>query len=131
METTKSMSANPVRQHHTDGEKSKDDRKNEPGVKGVMGAIGKPFQKMRRRLTVTGSSGNSENIDGRSESKDFDEEGAADTTSDRRTARKAHKQKMGQPVARCAVTDYTGVSKKKRACSLQSSQEEPGRTHHG
>jgi serine/threonine protein phosphatase PrpC len=32
-----------------------------------MGAIGKPFQKMRRRLTVTGSSGSAENIDGVSE----------------------------------------------------------------
>jgi serine/threonine protein phosphatase PrpC len=82
-----------------------------------MGAIGKPFQKMRRRLTVTGSSGNSENIDGRSDSKDFDQVEAATTeaTSDRRAATKPHKQKMGQPVARCAVTDYTGVSKKGHA----------------
>ena len=32
-----------------------------------MGAIGKPFMKMRRRLTVTGSSGASENIDGLSD----------------------------------------------------------------
>jgi hypothetical protein len=37
METSKSMSANPVRQH-ADGEKSKDDRKSEPGVKGVVSA---------------------------------------------------------------------------------------------
>ena len=77
-----------------------------------MGAIGKPFQKMRRRLTVTGSSGSSTNIDGRSDSKDFDAE-EADANSAR-----GKKKKQPQPVnsaLRCAVTDYSGVSKKGHA----------------
>lgn len=83
-----------------------------------MGAIGKPFQKMRRRLTVTGSSGNAENVDGRSDSKDFDAEQEQELQQQaERRARKAAKQnaKMGQPTARCAVTDYCGVSKKGHA----------------
>jgi serine/threonine protein phosphatase PrpC len=75
-----------------------------------MGAIGKPFQKMRRRLTVTGSSGNSENIDGRSDSKDFDAEEAAEVKEPRASKKKHH-----QAAVRCAVTEYSGVSKKGHA----------------
>lgn len=104
------MSSNPHSAGRSDGEKTK----SEPGVKSMMGAIGKPFQKMRRRLTVTGSTGNAENVDGRSDSKDWDAEEQQEVQNDRR-ARKATKQKMGTPTARCAVTDYYGVSKKGHA----------------
>lgn len=79
-----------------------------------MGAIGKPFQKMRRRLTVTGSSGNTENIDGRSDSKDFDAEEAE--TKDRRAKPKGHKHHHTHKAEiQCAVTDFSGVSKKGHA----------------
>jgi len=80
-----------------------------------MGAIGKPFQKMRRRLTVTGSSGQSANIDGRSDSRDYDAEEAEANAA--REARGKNKKKGQQPLAaiRCAVTDYSGVSKKGHA----------------
>lgn len=80
-----------------------------------MGAIGKPFQKMRRRLTVTGSSGPSANIDGRSDSRDFDSEEAEANAA--REARGKNKKKGQQPLhtIRCAVTDYSGVSKKGHA----------------
>jgi len=78
-----------------------------------MGAIGKPFQKMRRRLTVTGSSGASSNIDGRSDSKDFDEEDAALAAA---TSKKAGKKpQQTASTTKCAVTDYCGVSKKGHA----------------
>jgi serine/threonine protein phosphatase PrpC len=69
-----------------------------------MGAITKPFQKMRRRLTVTGSTGNSENIDGRQDSKDWDEEPPAKPT-----------KPTEYDSTRCAVTEYSGVSKKGHA----------------
>ncbi|GKY93981.1 hypothetical protein MPSEU_000365000 [Mayamaea pseudoterrestris] len=83
--------------------------KTEPGVKGVMGAIGKPFQKMRRRLTVTGSTGATENIDGRADSKIMDPEELL-PSSKPPPARAA-------PVTlvKCAVTEYSGVSKKGHA----------------
>jgi serine/threonine protein phosphatase PrpC len=84
-------------------------RKSEPGVKGMMGAIGKPFQKMRRRLTVTGSSGASENIDGRVDSKIYDPEELIPTPKP-----PPHKEKY-QAAVRCAVTEYSGVSKKGHA----------------
>lgn len=84
-------------------------RKSEPGVKGMMGAIGKPFQKMRRRLTVTGSSGASENIDGRTDSKIYDPEDLIPTAKP-----PPHKEKY-QAAVRCAVTEYSGVSKKGHA----------------
>ena len=70
-----------------------------------MGAIGKPFQKMRRRLTVTGSSGQSEHIDGRTDSKESLPEMVQD----------AKKDAPSQQKVRCAVTDYSGVSKKGHA----------------
>jgi len=78
-----------------------------------MGAIGKPFQKMRRRLTVTGSSGQSANIDGRSDSRDFDAEEAAANAE--REARQKKKKEKPALATRCAVTDYSGVSKKGHA----------------
>lgn len=87
---------------------TKKDRK-EPGVKGMMGAIGKPFQKMRRRLTVTGSSGAVENIDGPSESARHLTEPAVETLP---SAPRDHKY---QAAVRCAVTEYSGVSKKGHA----------------
>lgn len=71
---------------------------------------------MRRRLTVTGSSGPSENIDGRQDSRDFDAEEQQEQ-AERRSAKKSHKKKQ-QIVAsavRCAVTEYSGVSKKGHA----------------
>jgi serine/threonine protein phosphatase PrpC len=76
-----------------------------------MGAIGKPFQKMRRRLTVTGSSGQVENIDGRTESKDYEEEVIP------QQQQKVFKQEQQQQFDnnRCAVTEYSGVSKKGHA----------------
>lgn len=83
-----------------------------------MGAIGKPFQKMRRRLTVTGSTGDSTNIDGRSDSKEFDAEDAAITAvQPARASKKAPKKQQIHvaPSVRCAVTDYFGVSKKGHA----------------
>lgn len=79
--------------------------KNEPGLKGgVMGAIGKPFQKMRRRLTVTGSTGQAEHIDGIEARSDDGIEAAYPP----------HQNKYESAV-RCAVTEYSGVSKKGHA----------------
>ena len=80
-----------------------------------MGAIGKPFQKMRRRLTVTGSSGASTNIDGRSDSKDFDVEEAEAITQSPRGKKKSVPQLPLKQTVSCAVTDYSGVSKKGHA----------------
>lgn len=101
-------SAVPSRSYMDDVEKKptnpSDKHHGEPGVKGMMGAVSKPFQKMRRRLTVTGSSGCVENIDGRTDSKDFDEEFLAQT-----------KAKHVVAYERCAVTEYSGVSKKGHA----------------
>lgn len=74
-----------------------------------MGAIGKPFQKMRRRLTVTGSSGAVENIDGRVDSKILDPEELFPSVKP-----PPHKEKHVHKV-RCAVTEYSGVSKKGHA----------------
>jgi serine/threonine protein phosphatase PrpC len=83
---------------------------------------------MRRRLTVTGSSGSSENIDGRAESKDFDEEELQQVLTpapaQEKVSRPSSKKKNGiyhQPVVaatnavQCAVTEYSGVSKKGHA----------------
>jgi serine/threonine protein phosphatase PrpC len=68
---------------------------------------------MRRRLTVTGSSGNSENIDGRSESRDYDaEETEALAAKDHK---KSLQKKHHESIVRCAVTEYSGVSKKGHA----------------
>jgi len=74
-----------------------------------MGAIGKPFQKMRRRLTVTGSSGAVENIDGRTDSRIMTEEELVPTPKP-----PPHQGKYRAEV-RCAVTEYSGVSKKGHA----------------
>lgn len=87
----------------------KEQHKKEPGVKGMMGAIGKPFQKMRRRLTVTGSSGAVENIDGRTDSRIMTEEELVPTPKP-----PPHQGKYRAEV-RCAVTEYSGVSKKGHA----------------
>lgn len=73
-----------------------------------MGAIGKPFQKMRRRLTVTGSTGNSEDIDGRMNSKESLPEMAEHVSKVRTPPPKVK-------FPRCAVTEYSGVSKKGHA----------------
>eukprot|EP00527_Entomoneis_sp_CCMP2396_P007336 CAMPEP_0198149490 /NCGR_PEP_ID=MMETSP1443-20131203/46868_1 /TAXON_ID=186043 /ORGANISM="Entomoneis sp., Strain CCMP2396" /LENGTH=92 /DNA_ID=CAMNT_0043814549 /DNA_START=12 /DNA_END=286 /DNA_ORIENTATION=+ len=81
--------------------------KGEPGVKGMMGAIGKPFQKMRRRLTVTGSSGAAEHIDGSEAPPDAGVEPPAPVYP-------PHQNKY-QSAVRCAVTEYSGVSKKGHA----------------
>ena len=83
---------------------------------------------MRRRLTVTGSSGNSENIDGRAESKEFDDEELQQVLAAppalEKASRPSSKKKNGihhQPVVaatatvQCAVTEYSGVSKKGHA----------------
>jgi serine/threonine protein phosphatase PrpC len=78
-----------------------------------IGAIGKPFQKMRRRLTVTGSSGSSENIDGRSESRDYDAEEAEALAA--KDYKKSLQKKHHEAIVRCAVTEYSGVSKKGHA----------------
>jgi serine/threonine protein phosphatase PrpC len=78
-----------------------------------IGAIGKPFQKMRRRLTVTGSSGSSENIDGRSESRDYDAEEAEALAA--KDYKKSLQKKHHETIVRCAVTEYSGVSKKGHA----------------
>jgi serine/threonine protein phosphatase PrpC len=75
----------------------------------MMGAIGKPFQKMRRRLTVTGSSGAVENIDGRTDSRIMTEEELVPTPKP-----PPHQGKYRAEV-RCAVTEYSGVSKKGHA----------------
>jgi serine/threonine protein phosphatase PrpC len=72
--------------------------------------MGKPFQKMRRRLTVTGSSGCVEHIDGRTESKEYPSE------EEIIAQQKAHLAQAGyEHVNRCAVTEYSGVSKKGHA----------------
>ena len=83
---------------------------------------------MRRRLTVTGSSGNSENIDGRAESKESDDEELqqvlATAPAPEKVSRPSTKKKNGihhQPAlpvttaVQCAVTEYSGVSKKGHA----------------
>jgi serine/threonine protein phosphatase PrpC len=77
-----------------------------------MGAIGKPFQKMRRRLTVTGSSGQSENIDGRTESKDYEED-ILPQPQKINISKQEEQSKYDNN--RCAVTEYSGVSKKGHA----------------
>jgi serine/threonine protein phosphatase PrpC len=74
-----------------------------------MGAIGKPFQKMRRRLTVTGSSGQSEHIDGRTDSKESLPDMVVSGPASNNNKKESNK------VTRCAVTDYSGVSKKGHA----------------
>jgi len=68
---------------------------------GVGGVLGKPFQKMRRRLTVTGSS---ETIDGGVQKNHVEEEPA-----------KVQPKKKLQAAVRCAVTEYSGISKKGHA----------------
>lgn len=77
-----------------------DPHKKEPPSKGV-GVLGKPFQKMRRRLTVTGAS---ETIDGGVQKNHVEEE-----------APKVAKKNKLQAAVRCAVTEYSGVSKKGHA----------------
>lgn len=72
-----------------------------------MGAIKKPFQKMRRRLTVTGSTGAQEHIDGRVESKE-----SIPDAPEQPPAKEPAKA-TGQVT--CAVTEYSGVSKKGHA----------------
>lgn len=71
-----------------------------------MGVIGKPFQKMRRRLTVTGGSSAPDPV------VETPSEPAAEMVPDRVIP--AHKNKH-QAAIRCAVTEYSGVSKKGHA----------------
>lgn len=71
-----------------------------------MGAIGKPFQKMRRRLTLTSSTGSSTNIDGMVDPK-------ASPEVEPKIPPPRHSQHHA--VVRCAVTEYSGVSKKGHA----------------
>jgi serine/threonine protein phosphatase PrpC len=70
-----------------------------------MGAIGKPFQKMRRRLTVTGSSGTEDTME---PVEHKPEEMVPDKSIPK------HQTKHHATV-RCAVTEYSGVSKKGHA----------------
>eukprot|EP00980_Cylindrotheca_fusiformis_P009697 scaffold2142_cov190-Cylindrotheca_fusiformis.AAC.6 len=68
----------------------------------VGGVLGKQFQRMRRRLTVTGASSN---IDG-----------VQTTKGPEVTETKKQKKKIKhQAAVRCAVTEYSGVSKKGHA----------------
>jgi serine/threonine protein phosphatase PrpC len=71
-----------------------------------MGAIGKPFQKMRRRLTVSTGASEPENTEGHSE------QAAKEMVPDKVIP--AHTNKY-QAAVRCAVTEYSGVSKKGHA----------------
>jgi len=66
---------------------------------GVGQVLAKPFQKMRRRLTVTGANSN---IDG----------GSSESVPE---SPNVLKQGKGQAAIRCAVTEYSGVSKKGHA----------------
>jgi serine/threonine protein phosphatase PrpC len=69
-----------------------------------MGSIAKPFQKMRRRLTVSTGASDSVNVDGQPEPKE------------ELVPEKAPVQKKNyQAAVRCAVTEYSGVSKKGHA----------------
>lgn len=66
----------------------------------VGGVLGKQFQRMRRRLTVTGASSNIDGAFGRGQ----------ETPEPRKSKKKKH-----QATVRCAVTEYSGVSKKGHA----------------
>jgi len=82
-------------------DKGKSRNGSEPGkAKGMGGILGKPFQKMRRRLTVTGSS---DMIDG-----GVDNNSQAKVEEDKASSKY-------QAAVRCAVTEYSGVSKKGHA----------------
>lgn len=72
-----------------------------------MGAIGKPFQKMRRRLTVTGSSGSGQDIDGMGDD--------AKLLPEPELKPQPPLKSKYQAAVRCAVTEYSGVSKKGHA----------------
>jgi len=87
---------------YSDDDAAPPPKKTEPSAKGMGSALGKPFQRMRRRLTVTGGSST---IDGASS------EPAPDAPQEKPS--KAKQQQ--QPVIRCAVTEYSGVSKKGHA----------------
>merc|ERR1712241_831473 len=63
---------------------------------------------MRRRLTVTGSSGNAEHVDGHHE-KEEEEPRQEDV------GRRSSRNQKYQAAVRCAVTEYSGVSKKGHA----------------
>jgi len=80
------------------GEGKDEKNKKENAVKNMASGLGAQFQKMRRRLTVTGAS---ETIDGVSKLSVSEQPGQKDTVY--RTA------------ARCAVTNYSGLSKKGHA----------------
>mmetsp|Transcript_120643 Transcript_120643/g.348604 ORF Transcript_120643/g.348604 Transcript_120643/m.348604 type:complete len:360 (-) Transcript_120643:92-1171(-) len=82
-----------------------DPKNGEPGhSKGMGGGVlGKQFQKMRRRLTVTGAS---QNIDGVVK---------PDQPEPQDVVMKKPKKKDKGPAVRCAVTEYSGVSKKGHA----------------
>jgi serine/threonine protein phosphatase PrpC len=71
-----------------------------------MGSIAKPFQKMRRRLTVSTGASDTSDPDGQPDPK---EELAVEK------APAPQQKKKYQAAVRCAVTEYSGVSKKGHA----------------
>mmetsp|Transcript_19716 Transcript_19716/g.22547 ORF Transcript_19716/g.22547 Transcript_19716/m.22547 type:complete len:364 (-) Transcript_19716:457-1548(-) len=85
--------SNPPDHGHGKEEKSK----KENAVKNMASGLGAQFQKMRRRLTVTGAS---ETIDG---------------VSKLSVSESGQKQVLFQSAAHCAVTKYFGLSKKGHA----------------
>uniref|UniRef100_A0A6U1RBM7 PPM-type phosphatase domain-containing protein n=1 Tax=Cyclophora tenuis TaxID=216820 RepID=A0A6U1RBM7_CYCTE len=91
------MSTNPHSVTHATNFVEKDDKKEMSTMKSVATGIGAQFQKMRRRLTVTGAS---ETIDGVSK--------LSVNQPDPATGKY-------QAAVRCAVTEYSGVSKKGHA----------------
>ncbi|KAL3945579.1 MAG: hypothetical protein SGBAC_000319 [Bacillariaceae sp.] len=72
----------------------------EPSEGKGQGILGKQFQRMRRRLTVTGASSNIDGVVGK----------GPDTPEPKKSKKKKH-----QATVRCAVTEYSGVSKKGHA----------------
>eukprot|EP00529_Nitzschia_sp_RCC80_P031152 CAMPEP_0113512512 /NCGR_PEP_ID=MMETSP0014_2-20120614/39378_1 /TAXON_ID=2857 /ORGANISM="Nitzschia sp." /LENGTH=356 /DNA_ID=CAMNT_0000408873 /DNA_START=124 /DNA_END=1190 /DNA_ORIENTATION=+ /assembly_acc=CAM_ASM_000159 len=77
-----------------------------PESKGVGSSLGKQFQKMRRRLTVTGSS---QNIDG------VVKPGVEPSGELKKYKGKKSEKAPSSQTLRCAVTEYSGVSKKGHA----------------
>mmetsp|Transcript_5902 Transcript_5902/g.14008 ORF Transcript_5902/g.14008 Transcript_5902/m.14008 type:complete len:352 (+) Transcript_5902:48-1103(+) len=65
-----------------------------------QGILGKQFQRMRRRLTVTGASSNIDGVVGK----------GPEVPEPKKSKKKKH-----QAAVRCAVTEYSGVSKKGHA----------------
>ncbi|CAJ1905508.1 unnamed protein product [Cylindrotheca closterium] len=72
----------------------------EPSEAKGQGILGKQFQRMRRRLTVTGASSNIDGVVGKGQ----------EVPEPKKSKKKKH-----QAAVRCAVTEYSGVSKKGHA----------------